>query len=153
MTNPLKIALIAALPLALSSCETFRNTFGLDHYSGDEWSVPNTQPLCMPPDHNLVPPQPGADPIHTVSPSTQAQKNLGAPGAVKSSSEGEMAIVKQGAGETQTDPNIRAKVDKEAVDDVSTLSKLTNIPKKAMENLMGGGESIPAATPEPAPAA
>lgn len=149
--TPVKLALVTLLPLALSSCETMRNTFGLDHYRSDEWSVPNTPPLDLPPDYNLMPPQPGADSAKAISPSMQAQKSIGAPSAVKTSSEVEKAIVQKGAGDTQTDPNIRAKIDKEAVEDVSTLSKITNLPKKAMDNLMGTGSA--AAVPVEKPAA
>lgn len=138
-----KLALITLVPLALSSCDSVRNTFGLDHYRSDEWSVPNTPPLDLPPDYNLVPPQPGIDPINSVSPSVQAQKNIGAPAAVKSSSEMEKAIVEKGAGDTYTDPNIRAKIDKEAAEEVSALTKLSNLPKKAMDNLMGTGSAAP----------
>ncbi len=154
IATPLNLAVIAALPLALSACDTIKHTFGLDHYSGDEWSVPNTPPLELPPDYNLMPPKPGAEHPNAVSPTAQAQKQIGAPAAVKSSSEGEMTLVAMGAGDTRTDPNIRTKVDLEAVNEASTLSKLTNLPKKAMDNIMRGTDPEVKPTPQvsqPAP--
>lgn len=138
MNKMIPLVTLCLSSFILVSCDSLSDTFGLKHNSPDEWTVPNTPPLELPPDYNLVPPQPGAEPTRYEAPVAKAQRQLGDPCAVNSSSEMEKSIVAQSAADTLPDANIRTKVDCEAVNEASTLEKLKNLPRRAMENIMGG---------------
>ena len=87
--------------LVLGGCDSFRNTFGLDHSSPNEWNTAEPSPgLILPPDFSsrpkLPPPTPGAPNPHVVPETVRAQKTvLGEDHTVDhsdSSSKGEKAI-------------------------------------------------------------
>lgn len=45
------LASILLCPFIFGGCDSFRNTFGLDHYSPDEWKTSDPSPsLILPPD-------------------------------------------------------------------------------------------------------
>ncbi len=56
--------LLGSATITLTGCDTFRNTFGLDHYQADEFNVSDNPPLSMPPNYNLAPPV-NSDSAHT----------------------------------------------------------------------------------------
>jgi len=55
MKNLLTIPLLST-GIFLTGCDTFRNTFGLDHYQADELNIAENPPLSMPPNYRLAPP-------------------------------------------------------------------------------------------------
>ena len=58
----LPVALLLAAAAALSACASAKRTFGLENKAPDEFAVVSRPPLSIPPDFNLRPPQPGAEP-------------------------------------------------------------------------------------------
>lgn len=56
MNKHMTAVLLSSAAFALSGCDTFRNTFGLDHYQADEFNISDNPPLSMPPNYNLAPP-------------------------------------------------------------------------------------------------
>lgn len=111
---------ILAVGIGVSGCDAARQAFGLGKSAPDEFQVVTHPPLSMPPNDNLVPPQPGAPRPQELSASATAETTLltntssgtlaADPG---SASPGEQAILSQ-AGFDKADPKIRATVDQEA---------------------------------------
>lgn len=56
----LNFILISAVALALTGCDSAKNALGIDHYQPDEFSVPENNPLTLPPDFSLRPADPKA---------------------------------------------------------------------------------------------
>lgn len=110
--------IMSALPLA--GCEATKEQMGLTRRSPDEFAVMTRAPLELPPDLNapLPKPQPGAARPQEVSPNQSAEEAVLGQPAISASTESnaENALL-QRAGAAQTDPNIRAIVNKEAVED------------------------------------
>lgn len=134
-------------PLILGGCDSFRNAFGLDHYSPDEWKSDPSPSLILPPDFAQRPklplPTPGAPNPHIVPESVKAQKTVlgDTPPAdlSASASKGEQDIVEK-ASENQTiTPNIRKKLDEESQSDGTisgkVISKIQSWKKEATDNL------------------
>ena len=120
------LIILSATLLALTSCQDAREAVGLVNTPPDEFAVIDHPPLSMPPDFDLRPPRPGAQPINTVSPSTDAAKALYGEGKMETVqqqgvtslkmealSPSEKAIINQTESD-KADPRIRSKLDKEA---------------------------------------
>ena len=111
-----------AASLALSGCSDVKHAFGLGEKSvPDEFDVVANAPLAIPPDFNLRPPRPGAQPSQAVSPTVQAKETIfraaGDKGSVGDAqmSAGENDILRAaGAGNTPGD--IRQVVNQEATE-------------------------------------
>jgi hypothetical protein len=111
----------ALLPLALSGCDTVKETLGMKVTVPNEFDVVANAPLAVPPDFELRPPKPGAEPTQEVSPTAQAkqaifragdqQANLPAPSGQRSAGEDQIL---RAAGVTNAPPDIRDTVNKEA---------------------------------------
>lgn len=125
---------------ALSGCDQFRHTFGLDHAQGDAFIIPTNPPLSMPPDYNRRPPRPGAQNPGEINHRDKAQeKMLGQKVTLKKTpDDAEKAIVQKAAKTTAPDPKIRTEVDKEAAEEQTFLGKLKAIGSTAKENLAKG---------------
>lgn len=67
---------VAGLGLALSACSALRDAANLNKASPDEFSVVTKAPLVIPPDFNLMPPKPGAEPTNQVQPTDSAETAL-----------------------------------------------------------------------------
>jgi hypothetical protein len=132
---------------ALGGCDSFRNTFGLDHYSPDEWKASDPSPsLILPPDFaqrpQLPAPTPGAPNPHVVPESVKAQKTvLGETRAVDlpASTAGERDVIEQSSKDQEVTPDIRKKLDEESQSDGTisnkVISKVKSWKKEASENL------------------
>lgn len=139
---------ILLCPLALGGCDTFRNTFGLDHSSPDEWDTAEPSPgLILPPDFahrpKLPPPTPGAPNPHAVPNTLKAQKTvLGddhTADTTPSSSKGEKDIIEKASENQEVTPDIRKKLDEEAQADSTIsgkiISKIQSWKKEVADNL------------------
>lgn len=107
--------------MLLSGCDSLRSTFGLDHYQADAFSVPTNPPLTLPPDYNLRPPAPGAQPTYAVNSADMAQRTLGLPSAHDHTTHHILSTQHT----TQTPPqNIRETLNREADDEDSITGKM-----------------------------
>lgn len=134
--------------LLLGGCDSFRNTFGLDHSSPNEWNTTAPSPgLILPPDFanrpKLPPPTPGAPNPHVVPENVKAQKTvLGddySPDPSPSSSKSENDLLERASENQEVTADIRKKVDEEAQTDSSVsgkvISKIKSWKKEATSNL------------------
>jgi len=121
-----QLLILYATLVALSGCGEVRETVGLVNTPPDEFAVIDHPPLSMPPDFELRPPRPGAPPVNSINPSTNAAKALYGDGKMETVkqqgvgslqmqalSPSEQAIIGQ-TGSANADPRIRSKLDKEA---------------------------------------
>lgn len=97
----------------LAGCQgTVQEAFGLRKRAPDEFQVVRGQPLVVPPDRRLRPPQPGAVGPAEVDPARAARETLigraEAPGAPTGASPGEAALLRAAKGEA--DPDIRRRL-------------------------------------------
>lgn len=136
--------------IALSGCDSFRNTFGLDHYQPDEFKVSDNPPLSMPKDYKLRPPAgSGNDGVGVATgvlaqPSGAQAQNLllgssatATPAISKTQSEQSLLIA--ASSQQQAAPNIRETVNREAaiatnVSD-SLIQKITSWKEEAARNV------------------
>ncbi|MGV8949133.1 MAG: DUF3035 domain-containing protein [Candidatus Paracaedibacter sp.] len=131
----------------LTGCDSFRNAFGLDHYTPNEWDTSAPSPsLILPPDFTqrpqLPPPNPGAPNPHVVPETVRAQKTvLGEThaGNLPASTVGERDIIEKSSKDQEVTPDIRKKLDEESQSDGTipnkVISKLKSWKKEAAENL------------------
>ncbi|MBX3486317.1 MAG: DUF3035 domain-containing protein [Candidatus Paracaedibacteraceae bacterium] len=133
-----KLIALSTLSLLVAGCDSVKHTFGLDHYQADEYSVPTTPPLSMPPDHNLRAPEIHAQPQGYTQTQDKAKQALGVP-STESSSETESALDKTIKKQGQADPEIRKTLDQEASTDKTASERLSDIGKEVSDNLSGKG--------------
>ncbi|MBY0281414.1 MAG: DUF3035 domain-containing protein [Alphaproteobacteria bacterium] len=144
--NRLSVILgLGAVSIALSGCDSFRNTFGLDHYQPDEFKVSENPPLSMPKDYKLRPPAGSGNGsegstlgIASVSSGTQAQNLLlgssaAVTPAINKTQSGEQNLLAMASSQQQAVPNIRETVNREAA--VST-----NVSDSMIQKIMGWKE-------------
>ncbi len=142
-------AALALLALTtLSACDTVRDLAGLDRTGPDEYAVSPTDPLVIPPDFTLRPPQPGAPRPQEVRAEDKAkQALLGVPAgmAVETSS---TAPAGAEAAILANTKNYASRVPNEAI-------KQGAIPQPEVMRILGGGNAptptaetvdVPAAT-------
>jgi hypothetical protein len=160
--NKLSVVLgLGVASIALSGCDSFRNTFGLDHYQPDEFKVSDNSPLSMPKDYKLRPPagsgngsEGSAPGVATVPSGTQTQNLLlgssvtAVPVATKAQS-GEQNLLAMASSQQQAVPNIRETVNREAA--VSTnvsdsmIQRIMSWKEEAARNISSiNGETSPA---------
>lgn len=148
MNKKYTLTSVLLLPLALGGCDTFRNTFGLDHSSPDAWKTAEPSPgLILPPDFSerpkLPPPTPGAPNPHVVPDIVKAQKTvLGDASPVDTSiatTKSEKEVLEKASENQEVTPNIRSIVDEESQTDSSVpgtiISKIKSWKKEATKNL------------------
>ncbi|MCL6608794.1 MAG: DUF3035 domain-containing protein [Geminicoccaceae bacterium] len=102
--------------LVLAGCQgTVQEAFGLRKRPPDEFQVVRGQPLVVPPDRRLRPPQPGAVGPAEVDPARAARETLvGRAGELRApggASPGEAALLRAAKGEA--DPDIRRRLAEE----------------------------------------
>lgn len=155
------LVLLSVAALSLAACgDSTKRALGLERTPPDEFSVVPRAPLSQPPDFKLRPPRPGAEDLTTLSTREQArqavfrgddntQNRTGASGnagpaiqasprgAVTSNTAGESALLSR-AGATETDPLIRAQVDRES-------SILVEENENFVRSLLGLKQDSPAA--------
>lgn len=116
MKNFISKALIGSLAIStcfsLGACTTVNRALGVDKNPPDEFKVVTQSPLIVPPDFNLRPPVEGASSPDNINPSSDARKAIFGIDTGSSASLGEKMLVAK-AGATETDSQIRAKLDKE----------------------------------------
>eukprot|EP01037_Dinobryon_pediforme_P017333 gene17333-17524_t len=111
--------------MTLSGCDSFRNTFGLDHYQPDEFKVSENPPLSIPKDYKLRPPagsgngsESSAFGVASAPSGAQAQNLLlgssGSPVASASKNQGEQNLLAMASSQQQAVPDIRETVNREA---------------------------------------
>jgi hypothetical protein len=123
--------LAACAALALSGCGEDGKVFGFDRSGPDEFTVVRNQPLSMPPDATLRPPQAGTARSTRDRSSNEARDSLltsapgsdgAAPGAsvtpqypqATAASPGEVALTRRVAAYYGVEPDIRRVVDQES---------------------------------------
>lgn len=121
--------LLLALPLILGvpACSGMKKTLGMEKSAPDEFAVVERAPLTVPPNFNLMPPQPGAKPRHEAHTSDTAQglvlgSQSSAPKAQRSASENAL-LSKAGP----SDAAIRKELDDNAdedMDDATVAQKI-----------------------------
>src|SRR5579871_6519212 len=72
----LRIVALAGVAVSLIGCEAVREAAGVVKEPPDEFAVVTKSPLVVPPDFNLRPPKPGAQPTNQTSPTDSAQAAL-----------------------------------------------------------------------------
>jgi hypothetical protein len=127
----------------LTGCDSFRNAFGLDHYTPNEWDTSAPSPsLILPPDFaqrpQLPPPNPGAPNPHVVPETVRAQKTVLGETHVSdllASTTGERDILEKSSKDQEVTPDIRKKLDEESQSDGTIISKIESWKKEAAKNL------------------
>ncbi len=146
MKKRIGAVLLGSAAITLTGCDTFRNTFGLDHYQADEFNVSDNPPLSMPPNYNLAPPANNssgntekkiADNENTTKKAKEAL--LGRAEKTKNASTNSGKVVVQKASEVQkADPEIRKTVtaEKESLssDSNSLPNKLAKMGEEIAKN-------------------
>lgn len=147
-----KLIALSTLSLFLTGCDSVKHTFGLDHYQADEYSIPTTPPLSMPPNHNLRAPEINAQPQGYIPTEDKAKQTLGVPSS-SGSSETESELDKKLKKQGNAAANIRQTIDSEASVDKTASERLADVSKEVSDNLSGRGENIaenPASRKNPA---
>jgi len=72
----LRIFALAGVAVSLIGCDTIREAAGVVKEPPDEFAVVTKSALVVPPDFNLRPPKPGAQPTNQTSPTDTAQAAL-----------------------------------------------------------------------------
>jgi len=121
--RPLALASLCVAALALGGCGDTRRALGIEKATPDEFRIVTRAPLSLPPDYSLRPPQPGAPRPQERASADQARATVIGTGAAApvggiagggNVTPGETALLAK-AGSERTDPNIREKVNVEAV--------------------------------------
>ncbi|WP_010298522.1 DUF3035 domain-containing protein [Candidatus Odyssella thessalonicensis] len=152
MNRKILLLSLSITTIFIQGCSSIKHNLGLDHYQADEYSIPTTPPLSMPPDHNLRAPEIQAHPTGYIPTKKQAQATLGTT-SKSTSSETEQSFIRNIAKGQETDPNIRATLDAEAKTEQGALEKISNWGKEAVENIRGDNKaSSPASSAKKNPA-
>ena len=113
-----KAILSLILILSMSACSMDKQSMGLGRQTPDEFVVMKRQPLSMPPDYNLSPPEPGKEPLKQPAPEKDAE--IAVFGAIdeeqSSISETDDNFLRE-IGADYSQPNIRATLDNEMIND------------------------------------
>lgn len=112
----LRMVALAGMAVSLIGCDSFREAAGVVKQPPDEFAVVTKSPLVIPPDFNLRPPKPGAQPTNQTSPTDSAQAALfgedpstaaaGLPGNYSA----EERVVLASSGGANADPAIRKQL-------------------------------------------
>jgi hypothetical protein len=135
----LRIFALAGVAVSLIGCDSIREAAGVVKDPPDEFAVVTKSPLVIPPDFNLRPPKPGAQPTNQTSPTDSAQAALlgedpaTAAAQLPGSFSPEERVVLGGSGGANADHAIRKQLasdlkSMEATDDSFTDSLLFSSP-------------------------
>lgn len=135
----LRIVALAGVAVSLIGCEAVREAAGVVKEPPDEFAVVTKSPLVVPPDFNLRPPKPGAQPTNQISPTDSAQAALFAddPATAAAQMPGsyspEERVILADTGGANADPAIRKQLasdlkSMEATDDSFTDKLLFGSP-------------------------
>jgi hypothetical protein len=140
-TRTLLPLILLALAANLAGCSSIRSAVGIGKEGPDEFTVVAKQPLIIPPDFSLRPPEPGAPNAQEVSPTATASTAIfgnnivgtteeGAPapvgmGGSQPPSSGESAIL-SAAKAQNANPRIRALVNRETAAIAAKSQTLTD---------------------------
>jgi hypothetical protein len=139
-SNLFPLSAICLLALSLCACSNAKETLGLTRQSPDEFAVVKSAPLEIPPNFNLVPPNPGSPrPQEQSTAATAQQAVFGTETQMQTASSNGEEILLQRAGATQVDPNIRRTIDLESQEEGSSK-------KPVVDRLLGWGSDEKAAT-------
>ena len=147
---------LAGLSLALGGCESINEATGGAKMTPDEFAVVTKQPLVIPPDFNLRPPNPGAADANSLTPSGEARQALfpdpqeAAAALGTTYSESEKGLLAR-TGAVNVDPNIRHTVSQETgyETDPTVAAKLLTVPPTATNQQAAPQQSAPQqATPQ-----
>ncbi len=132
---------VLALVATLGGCGSIRSAIGVGKEGPDEFTVVAKQPLIIPPDFSLRPPEPGAPNAQDVSPATSASTaifgnnivgttEMGVPapvgmGGSQPPSSGESAILASAKAQN-ANPRIRALVNRETAAIAAKSQTLTD---------------------------
>jgi len=113
--------------IALAGCSGVRSELGLGRYSPDEFTVVKRAPLSLPPEYDLLPPNPGAKRLDDHQTVKQAERIIfGEEEEVKEQDADSWLLSRMGANEA--DPSIRETLDKEKgfvpLEDKSVVEKV-----------------------------
>src|SRR5215467_12422137 len=112
----LRLVALAGVAVSLIGCDSIREAAGVVKEPPDEFAVVTKSPLVVPPDFNLRPPKPGAQPTNQISPTDSAQTALfsGDPGTAAAQLPGsfsaEERIVLASSGGANADHAIRKQL-------------------------------------------
>lgn len=112
--------ILFALSLGLTGCSNAKKQLGLERSAPDEFSVVKRAPLAMPPNYILRPPSPGAPRPQEQSTNEQARKKVFGATSTQSKLTISNGVAEntllQNAGGQYADPDIRQKIDSEALE-------------------------------------
>ncbi len=122
---------------ALTGCDSARSAFGFERTAPDEFAVVSRQPLSIPPDFRLRPPEPGAPRPREASVRAQTEAlvlgtgstETGSPAPVVAGagvSPGENALLSR-SGADQAAPDIRQIVDRETSDLIAAEDSFADV--------------------------
>lgn len=138
MNKNLSCLAVLTAGFALTGCDSLRHTFGLDHYSADEFNVTENPALSVPPEYNLAPPTPGAVKSEQAASLKAQQKLFGSAHAQTPSAANSEAHFLGAARQGKTvEGNIRETVDKEAEESGTVSDKITSVKNEIVRNLTG----------------
>jgi hypothetical protein len=124
-----KLVLISLLPLAIISCSNVKKNLGMERSQPDEFAVTEGAPLTMPPNFNLMPPQPGAPrPQETKTSATAQNLVLGTGTSTTTTEVPAQDPTPQAAPSVPNVPIATSSLDKSA--DASLLSDASNAAAK-----------------------
>lgn len=146
MNNTVRLLAIALLVITtLSACGTVRDLAGLDRTGPDEYAVSPADPLVIPPDFTLRPPQPGAPRPQEVRAEDKAKQAL-LGGAANVNAEAPAVAGGAEAAILENTKNYASRAPADAI-------KQGAIPQpEVMQILSGGTSSATTATAADAPA-
>jgi hypothetical protein len=140
------LACLALAGLVLGGCQgTVQEAFGLRKRAPDEFQVVRGQPLIVPPDRNLRPPQAGTVGPGEVDPSRSAREALvGRPAGAGAAGRGEAALLAAARGEA--DPDIRRRLAQDdsqlALVDEGTFLFILDWQRRRLQSQEARGEAL-----------
>src|SRR5476649_2639903 len=154
----LRLAVLGAVLMALSGCDSLRREAGMTKQSPDEFAVVTKAPLIIPPDFNLHPPDPGAPPLNQEGPTDTAQTalfNSSDPQTVAAGMGGNLTLGERmllaNAGVQNADPAIRAELQADGRNSAAAADQ-SFTDRVLSGSLSARTDAKPAAKPAPATA-
>jgi hypothetical protein len=154
----LRLAVLGAVLMALSGCDSLRREAGMTKQSPDEFAVVTKAPLIIPPDFNLHPPAPGAPPLNQEGPTDTAQTalfNSSDPQTVAAGMGGNLTLGERmllaNAGVQNADPAIRAELQADGRNSAAAADQ-SFTDRVLSGSLSARTDAKPAAKPAPATA-
>ncbi|TGY88458.1 DUF3035 domain-containing protein [Marinicauda algicola] len=113
MRTPLFLLTAAAVLVSTSACSSgVRQALGVEKTTPDEFRVMTIAPLSVPPEYNLVPPEPGGLRPEDIFPDQQARRAIFGDLEATTATDAEILLAAR-AGAGNANPNVRALIDGE----------------------------------------